>query len=42
MRIFVAADHRGVILKNSIVKHLNDKNILVNEVGIINNETRRI
>ena len=38
MRIYIAADHRGVILKNNIIKHLNDKNILVNEVGIINTE----
>lgn len=38
MKIYIASDHRGVLLKNKIIKHLMDKKILVNEVSIINNE----
>lgn len=38
MKIYIASDHRGVLLKNKIIKHLMAKKILVNEVSIINNE----
>jgi ribose 5-phosphate isomerase B len=38
MKVFIASDHRGKDLKNSIYSYLKENNIEVLEIGLENNE----
>ncbi len=38
MKVFIASDHRGVSLKESVIDHLKENNIDVLEIGLNNNE----